>query len=291
MLKGLLVRTLAALGIGAGGVAGYAAWSLSGPFRAWPPYTFTPYEINVPADEVRFTAADGVEIAGWWFDDPDAETTIVCCHGHRGGKADLLGLGPKLHQAGHNVLLFDFRGSGDSGDGPRSLAHHEQHDLRAALDWAAARRPGTRIVLVGMSMGASVALQVAADDPRVEALVVDSPFATVGGVLANNIARYRIPAAPILPLADAITRARYGYRFDDVRPLDAIARIERPILLMHGTEDRITPFDHSRLFREAARSGVVEFVAFEGVDHCGGYFVDRPGYVARVDDFIRRALA
>ncbi|NLT29758.1 MAG: alpha/beta hydrolase, partial [Propionibacterium sp.] len=100
--------------------------------------------------------------------------------------------------------------------------------------------------------------------------------------------RYRIPGT-FLPVADAVNRVRYGYRFAQVRPIDVIGRIApRPMLLLHGTDDRVIPYEHAHRLVEAAGPGAAELVTFDGVDHCGGYFTDRPGYIALVDEFLRR---
>ena len=162
--RGRMKRLLAAAGwlatgaaLGVGAVAGATAWTLNGPRRPWPNYTFTPFEVRAPSEDVTFTAADGVSLAGWWLDQPASSTVVVCAHGHRGNKSDMLGIGSGLWRAGHSVLLFDFRGNGDSDDGPQSLAHHEQRDLSAALDLVRERRPDARIAVVSFSMGASTA--------------------------------------------------------------------------------------------------------------------------------------
>lgn len=289
-LAGVAGWTAVGTGLGATAVAGITAWRLNGSRRAWPPCTFTPFEIGVPAEDVTFTSSDGVPLTGWWFDDPDADVAVICCHGHRGDKSDMLGIGPGLHKAGHSVLLFDFRGSGGSGDGPQSLAHHEQRDLSAAVDWVRRRRPDARLAVVAFSMGAATAIMAAADDPRIEALVVDSPFATMGDVVAANYRRYRLPSG-LVPVAGLVNRIRYGYTFAQVRPLDVIGRIApRPTLLLHGTADRVIPYEHATRLAAAAPPGAVDLVTFEGAEHCGGYFSDRPGYIARVDAFLRRAL-
>lgn len=292
---GRLTRTgrwiAAAVGLGAGAVAGYTAWTLNAPRRPWPPYTFTPFEVGAPAKEVSFSTSDGVSLAGWWLDNPDSRSVVICCHGHRGNKADLLGIGPGLWREGHNVLLFDFRGSGDSGDGRQSLAHYEQADLAAALDWVARSHPGARITVMAFSMGASTAILTAAQDPRIEALVLDSPFATMSGMIAANYRRYRLPGRLLLPVADLVNRIFCGYAFEQVRPIDAMRSLSpRPVLLLHGTEDRIIPYEHAQQLADAAGPGEVELITFEGADHCGGYFVDRPGYIARVARFLETVL-
>lgn len=275
----------AGIGVGAAAVAGITAAVLNGPKREFPLYAFSPFEVQVPSEDVSFAAADGVTLAGWWFDQPDAETVVICCHGHRGNKADMLGIGSGLWREGHSVLLFDFRGNGDSGDGPQSLAHHEQRDLRAAIDLVQRRRSAARIAVVAFSMGAAAAILVAADDPRVEVLVADSSFATMSDVVRAAYGKHRLPQA-IVPLASVASRLWHGYAFDDVRPLDRIAEIApRPLLLLHGTEDKVIPYKHA--LRLAAAAGPdVELVTFEGAEHCGGYFQDRTAYIRLVTDFL-----
>lgn len=276
--------------VGATAVASYTAWALSGPRRPWPDYAFTPFELGVGFEDVRFNAADGVEIAGWFFRGCTTEEVVICAHGHRGTKSDMLGIGSGLHRAGRSVLVFDFRGNGDSADGPQSLAHYEQQDLRAAVDWVRDEFPRARIAVVGFSMGASTAILEAAHDPRVKALVLDSPFVSTAEVVAANYQRRRVPKA-LVPLASIASRIRYGYSFDEVRPIDAMPLLaDRPVLLLHGTEDRIIPFAHMCQLAEAAGPSA-RTISFEGADHCGGYFVDRPGYIALVDDFLTQAMA
>lgn len=223
----------AGAGLGAATVAGVTAHTLNAPKRPWPDYTFTPFELGEDADDIAFAASDGVKLAGWWFDRPEAP-----------------------------------------------------------IGWVKRRRPDARVAVVGFSMGAATAILEAADDPRVEALVVDSPFATMTDVVAAAYRSNRLPTPGLLDAASLASRLRHGYSFAQVRPLDAVARLApRPVLLLHGTEDHVIPFDHALRIRDAAAPGTVEFVPFEGADHCGGYFVDRPGYIARVDEFLRRALA
>lgn len=277
----------------AAGLAAGAVWgarAINGPQRPWPDYRMTPFEVGVPFSELRFIADDGTSLAGWWLDRPGSARVIVVCHGHRGSMADLLGIGPGLWRAGNSVLLFDFRGNGDSADGPQSLAHYEQQDLRAAIDLAARRRPDAEIGVVGFSMGAAVALLTAAEDERVRACVLDSSFADMRDVIATASRRMRMPPFPVVPLTDHATRLRYGYRFHDVAPIDAVHRLApRPVLFLHGEQDRIIPVQHAqRLFAAADEPKLLRL--FPGADHCGGYFQDRPGYIATVAAFFAEHL-
>ncbi|WP_392508081.1 alpha/beta hydrolase [Naumannella halotolerans] len=280
--------TAVALGAGLAVAGAAAAQVISGPQRPRLPYGFTPYEVGVPSEDVSFASADGTPLHGWWFDQPGSEQVVICCHGHRGSKADLLGIAPGLWRTGRSVFVFDFRGSGESGDGPQSLAFREQDDLRAAIDLVAARRPDAEIVLFGFSMGAAVSILVGADDPRVGRFVLDSPFADMTDVIRTAVHRMRLPTFPLLPLTDLATGIRYRYRFDDVRPIDVIGKLSpRPLLLLHAEDDTIIPIDHAHRLLAAAGEPK-ELITYPGFDHCGGYFADRPAFIARVAEFLDR---
>ncbi|MCS6711512.1 alpha/beta hydrolase [Brachybacterium sp. EF45031] len=264
-----------------------ASAQINGPWRPKMFYTFTPFELQVPAEDIRYPSEDGVRLAAWWLPQPGATHTVICSHGFRGSRADLLGIGTGLWRAGANVLLHDFRGSGASTDGPRSLAHYEQADLRAAIGWVQQHAPGTRIDLVGYSMGAAVSLLVAARDERVDAVVADSSFADMAGVIRAAAAGYHVPGG-VVPLVDLATRWRYGYSFAQVRPVDVIGQVARriPVLLFHSTADTVVPVEHGQRLAEAAGPSA-RLVLTPGADHCGSYFADRPGYIATVAEFLR----
>lgn len=282
-----------ALAGGALGVAAYTAHVLNGPRRPDPlgGFSFTPWEVRVPFESVSFASEDGVILRGWWFPCVGSQRVVVGYTGHKGVKQDLLGIGSGLWRAGNNVLLFDFRGCGESDLAPLSLGHNELPDARAAVAFARQRLPGAHIGVLGFSMGAAIAILVAAEDVHIQATVADSPFATINDVLLHAHRRYRLPAAVTVSLTDIVTRIRYGYGFNAVRPLSAVGRIApRPLLLIHGSADRLIPVEHARRLQVAAGTGTDLWIV-DDVGHCGAYFKDRDEYVTRVASFFEEALS
>jgi dipeptidyl aminopeptidase/acylaminoacyl peptidase len=188
------------------------------------------------------------------------------------------------------VLIFDWRSRGQSELAQHSLAYYELRDAEAALEYALGRLPGAQVGLVGYSMGASISILLAARRPEVRAVVADSPFTGVAEVVAAGVARYRLPIRAVTGLADALTRWRHGYRFGDVRPIEAVPAISpRPLLIIHGEDDQVIPVSHARAIYAAAGEPK-QLWLFPHAQHCGGYFVDRPAYAARVAAFFDQAL-
>jgi len=181
--------------VGAVGIAAYTGRELNSPrAHTWRDnYTFTPFEVQVSYEEVSFVTEDGLTLRGWWFPHPESDRVVVAATGHKGTKPDLLGIGSGLWRAGYNVLLFDYRGCGESDPAPLSVGFYEQRDLRAASTWSRGRVPGARLGLIGFSMGAALSILAAATDPTIRVVVADSAYATLQGVVANAYGRYTRP--------------------------------------------------------------------------------------------------
>jgi fermentation-respiration switch protein FrsA (DUF1100 family) len=255
-------------------------------------YTFSPFETRVEGyEDVTFRTADGLTLSAWWLPRPESRRVVVGLAGHRSPKSDLLGIGSGLWRAGNNVLIFDWRSRGQSEIAQHSLAYYELRDAAAAIEYALGRVPGARLGLIGYSMGASVAILLAAGEPRVAAVVADSPFTGIAEVVAHGAAQKHLPAQLVVPLADALTNWRYGYRFGAVRPIEVVVAISpRPLLLIHGSADSLIPVAHVHEFYAAAREPKERWV-IEPADHCGGYFADRAMYIDRVAAFFTQHLA
>jgi fermentation-respiration switch protein FrsA (DUF1100 family) len=300
--KGLAPRQIAqiagAAALGAAGVlVGVAAYAtarinLRAPNTFFSNYTFSPFETQVEGyEEITLTTEDGLRLSAWWLPRLDSQQVVVGLAGHRSPKSDLLGIGSGLWRAGNNVLLFDWRSRGRSDVAQHSLAYYELRDAEAAVAYAFKRIPEARLGLMGYSMGASVAILLAAREPRVAAVAADSPFTGIAEVVAHGAAQLRLPPQLVVPMADRLTSWRYGYRFGAVRPIEAVAAISpRPLLLIHGAADSLIPVSHAHELFAAAREPKQRWIV-EGVEHCGAYFADRIGYVSRMSEFFQQYLA
>lgn len=255
-------------------------------------YTYTPFELELPAETVTFPSRDGNHnVSGWFIPYPDATTTILVCPGYRTNKADTLGIARFLWKAGHTVLVFGYYGHGAEVHTPVTLGYREMQDFLGAVDYVKLRTPSTRIGVMAYSMGAAVAIMCSTQTPEVAALVADSAFATHTGVVDYNVRQVLpIPTTPFLWLADHLLGWRAGYRFRQVEPVRDIAHVSaRPILIIHGGKDRVVhPYDALRLY--AAAQEPKELWIVPEADHCGAYFADRPAYVEKVVAFFKQHL-
>jgi dipeptidyl aminopeptidase/acylaminoacyl peptidase len=217
------------------------------------------------AESVWFDSGDGTRLHGWFVPagggPPSSRApapTILHVHGNAGNVESHVGFTEYLPQAGFNLFIFDYRGYGQS-EGSARRRGPLIADGRAALD-ALLARPDIdrdRIGIYGQSLGGSIALNVMADRPEVRAAVIESAFASWRDMAANAVG-----GDPPGFIGRLLARLLIK---DDHRPVDAITRIERPILIIHGTADGTIPVSHGRRLAEAGP--VVELVEVAGGDH------------------------
>jgi len=255
-------------------------------------YTFSPYEFDLPGETVTFPPRQGdYQVSGWFVPCEGATTTILICPGHRSRKSDLLGMIRHLWKLGHNVLAFDFYGHGTNTGQHITLGYREINDFYGAIEYAKERAPQTRLGVVAYSMGAAVAIMCSAHTSEIEALVLDSAFASNRSVVDYNLHRaFPVPSTPFVWAADSLMGWLAGYHFNQVEPLRDISYISpRPILIIHGEKDSIVNPKDATLLYEAAGEPK-ELWLLPNVDHCGSYFADRAAYVQRVTAFFDKNL-
>jgi uncharacterized protein len=195
---------------------------------------------SLPFEDVAFRR-DGIDLRGWLFRArPPRRGLVVYLHGIADNRQSGIGIAERLVPRGYDVLAYDSRAHGRSGGDFCTYGFHEKGDVSAALDAVGA----DRAILFGCSLGAAVALQAAAVEPRVAGIVSISAFSDL-----HTIASERAPwftSAADVQRAIAVAERRAKFKVVDVSPRAAAAAIHVPVLLVHGARDRETRPRHSQ---------------------------------------------
>ena len=96
----------------------------------------TPAAVGMPYEEVALVASDGVRLTGWYMPLAGARGTVLFCHGNAGNISYLLDVAAGAHKLGLGVLLFDYRGYGQSDGVPSEEGTYR--DAAAAWDYLVA---------------------------------------------------------------------------------------------------------------------------------------------------------
>jgi dipeptidyl aminopeptidase/acylaminoacyl peptidase len=250
---------------------------------------------GITFEDVIIPSFDGTRLFGWWMDASRNAPTVVVLHGVKKNRTDVLRAALILRRAGFNVLMFDGRGHGNSEGRYVTYGFYERRDVEAAIEWLVVAKniDRHRFALAGESMGAAIALQVAAHNPWIRAVWADSPFASLRRVTEEFVQRVTgLPGAVLNPvLWTTIQVANYRGKFDvrSVDPLALAARIKCPVYLVHGTADQVIAVAHSKAIYETL-GGEKEIWFVEGARHARSIRRARIEYSARLTRFFTQRL-
>lgn len=264
----------------------------------------TPADYGLSFQEIEFPSRLGdITLSGWIIPadsglEVEGAQAVVLVHGinstRTGSDGQTTLLASMLVQAGYNVLMFDLRGHGISGGDQISGGYIERLDVLGAVDVLRDRGLSLdSIGLLGFSMGAATALLAAAGEPGVGALVVDSPYADVSDLMAQETARATpLPewAAPVfIPMTKLIAGVLYDIDVGAMVPDVAVESLNYPILVVHGTTDDRIPTEQGKRVHAAAHPDS-ELWLVEGVDHTEAFDTYPDIYVERVTAYFAERL-
>lgn len=220
---------------------------------------------------VRMAGPRGKQLSGWLVSAPGARPhpvpAVLVMHGW-GANASLMGaVAAPLHAAGFAVLLLDARCHGSSDDEPFTSLARFAEDIAAGLAWLRIQ-PGIdahRLALLGHSVGAGACLLHASQHPDVCAVVSLSAFAHPTEVMRRLLADHRVPYPVIGWYVLRHVQRVIGTTFDAIAPVHTIARVQCPVLLVHGNHDATVPVSDAQRLRAAA-PGHAQLLLIDG-DH------------------------
>lgn len=212
-----------------------------------------PADFGLTAEPLAVEVATGIVLHGWIMrTDQPRRGVLVHLHGIWDSCRPRLPLAARMLPHGFDCLFYDSRGNGESGGRYCTYGEQEKHDLVRVLDAVQAQGIDTsRVVVVGHSMGAATAVYAAALDPRIKAIVLEACYRDLPTAV-RDYARLFIPILPDHVIDRALERAAAigELKPDKLSPLQIIAGISQPALIVQGTHDRrIKPRYAEELYR------------------------------------------
>jgi pimeloyl-ACP methyl ester carboxylesterase len=287
-----------------------AAWRFAHAYRAragYPrqhPPVSDPAALGLEFEAVVVPSPGTVGLPGWWIPADGARPgpAVLLVHGWESARDRTLPNALVLHAAGFHVLTIDIRAHGVNPPELLPLTAGEFGlDSLAGARYLLERPDVTTVGVLGHSMGGIGALLAASAEPRIGAVVSVSTPADPYRLTRQtfHLANLPIPDVIAYPLAWLTTRVFLAPRGHDVRSVsatEAIATYAGPVLLIHGTDDRVVPFAHmARLARRAERvradeavAAPIEVLAIPGGHH--SWLFEWPAYRAAIARFLSREL-
>lgn len=248
-----------------------------------PPFEF-------PKENMSFEVND-ITLAGWYYDNPaDGNCAVVLLHGFTGDK-EFVGLyAPMFYDLGCDILVYDSRGHGDSESAFVTWGYYEREEAAAAVEWLSQRTnlPLNQIGLLGMSYGASTALQMLFIQPNIAFVVVDSPFQDMETIIKQqSVSIFGDAIRLITPGAFQVSEWRAGIEVDDTSAIKAVQNVSTPILIFHSAADTFVYPSNSEALYAAANPATTRLILQEyGTSHTESIITHESEMRQQVYDFL-----
>jgi alpha-beta hydrolase superfamily lysophospholipase len=244
---------------------------------------------GLAGEPVRFPSESGAEVSGVLIHGKPDAGIVMLLHGIRSNRAEMYGRARFLNAGGYTVLLFDFQAHGETPGEHITAGYLESADARAARDYLLQRWPEARVAAIANSMGGAAVLLATPPLP-LNALIIEEVYPTIESAVRNRMrARFGFIGALAAPALLLQLELRMGIAASALRPIDRIAVMGAPVLIIGGAEDRYTPpAETNRLFDAAVEPKQLWIV--DGLGHEDAHAKAGAGYEQRVLGFLATYL-
>ncbi len=249
----------------------------------------TPADLGLKYEDITLITEDKIKLSAWYIHAAKkTNKAIVLAHGHPFNKANILDFAPFLHEK-YNLLFFDFRAMGDSSGKFISGGYYEQKDLRAAINYLKNEKNASKIGALGISMGASVIILEAANNPDIHAIVADSSYKDLHSIANDLYSPLFIFKYPFIFFSELFAKLIYGIDIKETSPILKVKEIKVPLFLIHGEIDDQIPVESSKAIYENANQPKELWIA-KNTNHVQAHFVHKKEYEERVLEFFDKHL-
>jgi pimeloyl-ACP methyl ester carboxylesterase len=228
----------------------------------------SPESLGLAAVKVVLPGPNNKSLFAWFVPVPGVfgAPGVLVMHGWGANASMMLPSVAPMTSAGFAVLLLDARCHGASDDEAFTSLPRFSQDIEAGLDWLAGQPQvdAKKLAVLGHSVGAGAALLSATRRDDIQAVVSISAFAHPREVMRRFLAEHHIPYFLVGWYVLRHVQRVIGASFDDIAPIRSITHVRCPVLLVHGEDDDMVPFDDARRLLAEGPQGKVQLLAVPG---------------------------
>ncbi len=247
---------------------------------------------SAPCKWVETYSFDGLKLKARYFNN-NQKNTIILFHGYRSSAARDFCCALKLYtNLNLNVLLVDQRAQGKSEGRLITFGVKESRDVTSWVEFLNKKYSPEKIVLGGMSMGATTVLLAAGRElaPNVKAAIADCGFTSPVAIIKSVSSRFlKINASLLLPFIDLCCRFFGGFSIKNVSTVESLRNSELPVILIHGEADTFVPCEMSREAFESCNEKC-HLVTVENAYHGMSFLVDEEKITEELRNFLTKYI-
>lgn len=225
-------------------------------------------------EEVTITSFDGVKLYARFYNQ-DSKKTIILFHGyHSSGVTDFSGICAKYYALGFNLLMVDQRAHNKSGGKYIGFGVLERYDCQEWCKYISSRIQDSKIVLGGMSMGASTVMMASAlPIQNLVGIIADCGYTSPRKIVEFRVKGMKLKPWMIVPAMNLMAKIFAKYSFNSLTTIEALEKCAVPMLIIHGKKDSIVPFEMGIENHKACKTS--KLFSVENANHGACYLEDK----------------
>ena len=247
----------------------------------------------MPHEDMTITSFDGLTLFGRFYEYAPGAPIELMFHGYRGlADRDLCGGVQRCFKLGHSALIVDQRACGRSDGRIITFGVNEKKDCLSWLEFMQHRfGPDRKILLTGVSMGASTVLMAAGEDlpPNVVGVLADCGYSSAKEIIKKVIRQIKLPANLLYPFVRLGAKIYGNFDLEETPPVEAVKKCKIPVIFFHGDTDDFVPCEMSKENYDACASRK-KLVTVPNAGHGLSLLLDKDSYFSNMRAFFDPVL-
>lgn len=243
-------------------------------------------------EDIYIDSNDNLKLHGYLISNNNSHEWVITVHGYTCSANSMSNIAYHYFNKGYNLIIPDLRGHGKSEGNYIGMGWHDRLDILKWIDYIMQKDSEAKIILHGVSMGASTVMMVSGEDipSNVKVIIEDCGYTSAIEQFSYKIKKmYKIPSFPILNICSFISKIKANYFIEEASSIKQIKKSKTPILFIHGDKDKFVPFYMQDKLYEAC-SSKKEKLIIENAGHAKCEKVNSKLYWDTVDKFIRENI-
>ena len=248
--------------------------------------------LDTKSKHVFIKTEDNLKLNGHLYDQFENRPVVIFFHGYH---ASYLrdGYGTFRYCMAHNLnlLMIEQRAHCKSDGNVISFGINERKDACLWVNYVKEIFPkDTKIILAGVSMGAAtvmMASELLDSDDQILCYIEDCGYTSPKEIIINTAKDMGFPTTICYPLAKIAAKLLGKFDVEAAAAIDAVAKISKPMLFIHGTEDTFVPTHMCKLLYDACTSKNKKIKHIDGARHALAALVGYEEYEEAIDAFFK----
>ena len=243
--------------------------------------------------EVEIISKDGLKLVGYEIKArQNSNIWVIAVHGYMGSGTDMIPYVEKFRSYGYNGLIIDLRAHGRSEGQYIGMGWLDRYDLRMWIDKIIEENKNCKIILYGISMGAStVSMTTGEELPKeVKLAIADCGYTSVWEEFAVHLKKIlHVLPFPLLYVASFMSKMFVGYGFKEASTIKQLKKSKTPTLFIHGKKDKFVPFSMLDKIYKSAQCEK-EKLEIEEAAHAESCNINPDKYWGTIEKFIEKYI-